>query len=252
LTDVKLSAKGVTHIYTGKRNVKALDNVTIDIYENEFVTMIGPSGCGKSTFLQIVAGFIRPTEGRILCDGKEVLGPGPDRGFVFQEDAVFPWMSVRDNVEFGLLAKKVPPEERKKISDRYIRLVGLEGFEDSLPKELSGGMLKRVDLARSYAIDPAVLLMDEPFGPLDAQTRFNMQEELAQIWYKAKKTVLFVTHDIDEAIYLADRIIILTPRPGTIRAIVKVDLPHPRERIMKLSDKFLELRREVWKLMGLS
>jgi len=249
---VKLRAEGITHMYKGEggREIKALEDVTLDIYENEFVTIIGPSGCGKTTFLNILAGFIKPTQGKVFCEGKEVTGPAPDRGFVFQEDAVFPWMTVRDNIEFGLIAKGIPKEERRRISNKFIKLVGLTGFENAWPKELSGGMLKRVDIARTYAVDPAIMLMDEPFGPLDAQTRSIMQEELARIWFEARKTVIFVTHDIDEAIFLADRVVIFTPRPGRIKTILEVNLPRPRVKKIILSKEFLKLKEKVLLELG--
>ncbi len=247
---VKLRARGIGHTYLVQKPIRALEKIDLDVFDNEFLVLIGPSGCGKTTFLQLAAGFLTPTEGTIECEGRRVSQPGPDRGYVFQEDAVFPWMTVRENVEFGLLAKGLPAAERRRITDYFVRLVGLEGFEDALPKELSGGMLKRVDLARAYAIDPTVLLMDEPFGPLDAQTRAVMQNELCKIWEQAKKTVVFVTHDIEEAIFLADRIVAFTPRPGRIRAILDVDLPRPRQPKVKLTEPFVELKRRVWKEIG--
>ncbi len=246
----KLRAHGVGHTYGGQRRLKALGGIDLDVRENEFVVLIGPSGCGKTTFLQIVAGFLVPTEGRIEANGRVVTRPGPDRGYVFQEDAVFPWMTVRENVEFGLEAKGMPRSERRRISDHFIQLVGLTGFEQALPKELSGGMLKRVDLARAYAVDPAVLLMDEPFGPLDAQTRTVMQHELEKIWEQARKTVLFVTHDIEEAIFLADRVVVLTPRPGRIKAVIDVTLPRPRVPAVKLTEAFVEFKRRAWEDLG--
>lgn len=247
---VKLRARGLGHTYRGERPVRALDGVELDVLENEFLVLIGPSGCGKTTFLQIAAGFVAPTEGTIEADGRVVRAPGPDRGYVFQEDAVFPWMTVRDNVEFGLVAKSLPSGERRRLGEHFIRLVGLEGFEDALPKELSGGMLKRVDLARAYAVDPAVLLMDEPFGPLDAQTRAVMQDELCTIWERAKKTVVFVTHDIEEAIFLGDRVVVFTPRPGRIHTIIEVGLPRPRRTAARLSEAFVALKRQAWEAVG--
>jgi NitT/TauT family transport system ATP-binding protein len=247
---VKLRARGLGHAYAGERPVRALDGIDLEVLENEFLVLVGPSGCGKTTFLQIAAGFLRPTEGTIEADGRPVQGPGPDRGYVFQEDAVFPWMRVRDNVEFGLVAKGLPAAERRRRADHFIRLVGLEGFEDAFPKELSGGMLKRVDLARAYAVDPSVLLMDEPFGPLDAHTRAAMQDELGKIWEQARKTAVFVTHDIEEAIFLGDRVVVFTPRPGRIRTIIEVDLPRPRRAAAKLTEAFLGLKRRAWEAVG--
>jgi NitT/TauT family transport system ATP-binding protein len=221
----------------------------LKVYENEFVTIIGPSGCGKTTFLNILAGFIKPTQGKVFCDGKEVTGPGPDRGVVFQEDAVFPWLTVKENIELGLIAKGIPKEERERIVEHYIALVGLKGFEKALPKELSGGMKKRVDLARAYAINPTVLLMDEPFGPLDAQTRSKMQDELSRIWQNEKKTVLFVTHDIEEAIYLANKVIVFSSRPATIKKVINVSLPYPRQRNLIFKEEFIRLKEEIWRLI---
>ena len=247
---VKLQARGIGHTYRATQTVEALRGINLDVFENEFLMLIGPSGCGKTTLLQIIAGFIVPTQGEVLADGRRVTQPGPDRGYVFQEDAVFPWMTVRANIEFGLVAKGVPAPERRRVTDHLIRLVGLQGFEEALPKELSGGMLKRVDLARAYAVDPAALLMDEPFGPLDAQTRALMQNELCTIWERAKKTVIFVTHDIDEALFLADRIVVLTPRPGTVKTIIPVDLPRPRQAALRLTESFLALKRTAWKAIG--
>ncbi len=247
---VKLRARGIGHTYAGQKRIKALEGIDLDVFENEFLVLIGPSGCGKTTLLQIAAGFLAPTEGKIEADGRVVENPGPDRGYVFQEDAVFPWMTVRGNVEFGLVAKGIPPGARGRIADHFIRLVGLEGFEDALPKELSGGMLKRVDLARAYAVDPTVLLMDEPFGPLDAQTRAIMQHELSKIWEQAKKTVIFVTHDIEEAIFLADRVVVLTARPGRIKTIIDVTLPRPRGPEVRLTEAFIELKRRAWGEIG--
>lgn len=247
----KLRVDRISHVYeTGKMRVKALEDINLDIYENEFVTIIGPSGCGKTTLLKIIAGFIKPTSGRVLCDGKEITGPGPDRVYVFQEDAVFPWMTVKENIEIGLIAKGVPKEEREKITRNLIKLVGLEGFENAWPKELSGGMLKRVEVARAYAVNPTILLMDEPFGPLDAQTRAVMQDELYRIWSEAKKTVLFVTHDLDEAIYLATRVVVFSKRPGKVEEVIKVDLPRERSKELKFTTKFLDLKRRVSKAIG--
>jgi NitT/TauT family transport system ATP-binding protein len=249
---VKLAARGVGYAYAGPRPVRALEGIDLEVRDNEFVVLVGPSGCGKTTLLHLVAGFLRPTEGAIECAGRPVAGPGPDRGYVFQEDAVFPWMTVRQNVEFGLLARGAPAAERTRVVRHFVDLVGLQGFEEALPRELSGGMLKRVDIARAYAIDPAVLLMDEPFGPLDAQTRAAMQDALGRIWEQARKTVLFVTHDIDEAIYLADRVVVFTPRPGRVAAVIDVDLPRPRRPDVRLGEAFLALRRRAWQALGLA
>jgi len=226
----------------GKRTVVALDDFEIDVRAGEIVCLLGPSGCGKTTVLRIVAGLETPTKGRILLRGKPVAGPGPDRGMVFQEFALFPWRTVRKNIEFGPEVKGDPPEERAAASARYVELVGLNGFEDSHPKELSGGMKQRVGIARALANNPAVLLMDEPFGSLDAQTRNLMQKELLRIWTATKNTVLFVTHSVDEAVFLADRIVVMTARPGKVREIIEVGLPRPRDRT---SNEFISVRGKV-------
>jgi NitT/TauT family transport system ATP-binding protein len=248
---VKMRLENVGHTYKGEREVQAIEEVSLDVYENAIFSIIGPSGCGKSTLLQIAAGFITPTKGKVYCDGKEVTSVvSIDRCYVFQESAVFPWMSVKENIEFPLLAKGVNPQKKGEVAEYYIKLVGLTGFENSLPKELSGGMLKRVELARAYAANPVVLLMDEPFGPLDAQTRATMQYELLRIWREAKKTLLFVTHDIEEAIFLSEYVVILSPRPAKIQKILKIDLPHPRRKETKLSPRFIELKREIGSEIG--
>lgn len=226
----------------GKRTVVAIDDFDLDVNEGEIVCLLGPSGCGKTTVLRIVAGLETPTSGRIVVSGKPVSGSGPDRGMVFQEFALFPWRTVRKNIEFGLEMKGVPPGKRAEASARYIDLVGLKGFEDSHPKELSGGMKQRVGIARALANDPSVLLMDEPFGSLDAQTRNLMQKELLRIWAATQKTILFVTHSVDEAVYLADRIVIMTARPGKVREIIEVILPRPRDRT---SREFISVRGQV-------
>jgi NitT/TauT family transport system ATP-binding protein len=209
--------------------VIALSDTTGRIAEGEFVCLLGPSGCGKSTLLNIVAGLIPASGGTIRINGKAVTGPGPDRAFVFQDYALFPWMTVAENVEFGLEARGVMPEQRREVSRELLQVVGLTQFGDKYPHHLSGGMKQRVSIARALAVDPQVLLMDEPFGALDAQTRFVMQEELLRIWRTYKKTVLFVTHSIDEALFLADRILVMTARPGRVKAEIKVEQERPRD-----------------------
>lgn len=208
----------------------ALKNLNLSVEEKQFVCVVGPSGCGKSTLLRLISGLERTTEGEVLVNGKKVDGPTPRAGLVFQEYTLFPWRNVRKNIEFGLEISDVPKDKRREISDRYIDLVGLKGFEESYPSQLSGGMKQRVSIARTLANNPKVLLMDEPFGSLDAQTRNFMQEELLDIWQKEKKTIIFVTHNVDEAIFLADKVVVLSERPGTVRKEVKVDLERIRDR----------------------
>jgi NitT/TauT family transport system ATP-binding protein len=210
--------------------------------DGEFVCVLGPSGCGKTTLLRIIAGLEEPTSGKILLKNKEITGPGSDRGMVFQEFGLFPWRSVRKNIEFGLEIRKIPKEERKAISDRYIDLVGLKGFETSHPNELSGGMKQRVGIARALANDPAILLMDEPFGALDAQTRNLMQKELLRIWSEMKKTVVFITHSVDEAVFVADRVVVMSARPGKIKSIFNVEWERPRDRA---GVEFASLRKKI-------
>ena len=211
--------------------------------------MVGPSGCGKSTLLHLVGGFIKADAGRIRVHGREVTGPGPDRGMVFQEFALFPWRSVAGNVAWGLEAQGVAPAERETIVQRYLELTDLVDFRNHLPGELSGGMKQRVALARVLAFDPEVLLMDEPFGSLDAQTREAMQEELTRIWERTGTTIVFVTHDIDEAVYLGDRVVVLSARPARVREEVAIGLPRPRELSVKKSIACLEYRNYIWDLI---
>jgi len=220
----------------------ALDEFGLEVRKGEFVCLLGPSGCGKTTVLRIVAGLETKSGGSVTVEGREVRDAGPDRGMVFQEFALFPWRSVRKNIEFGLEVKNVPETERARVSKELIELVGLEGFEDAHPRELSGGMKQRVAIARALANDPEVLLMDEPFGSLDAQTRNLMQKELLRIWSARRKTVLFVTHSVEEAVYLADRVVVMTARPGKVREIVGLPLNRPRNRT---SREFIDIRSKV-------
>lgn len=208
----------------------ALEKVNFEVVEGEFVCLLGPSGCGKTTLLRLAAGLDSPTEGEIFLDGKKIIGVNRECGFVFQEYVLFPWRTVRGNIEFGPEVKGMPKEERERISEYYTDLVGLRGFENHYPHELSGGMKQRVGIARAYANNPKLLLMDEPFGALDAQTRNLMQGELLRIWEKEHISALFVTHSVDEAVFLADRIIVMSARPGTVKEIFNVDLPRPRVR----------------------
>jgi NitT/TauT family transport system ATP-binding protein len=225
----------------------ALDGVSLDVADNEFVTVVGPSGCGKSTLMNIVAGLETPTSGEVLVDGAGVTGPGPERGVIFQQYALFPWLTVRKNVEFGLKVAGLPAAERRERAEHYVRLVGLEQFADALPKTLSGGMKQRCAIARAYAVNPSILLMDEPFGALDALTRVRLQEQLLDTWSTEKRTVLFITHDVDEAVFLAGRVVVMAARPGRIHEVIDVDLPYPRTEEVRLSPEFAELRNRVWR-----
>ncbi|MDD4299345.1 MAG: ABC transporter ATP-binding protein [Methanomicrobium sp.] len=227
--------------------VVALEDVNLEISDEEFICLVGPSGCGKTTLLRIIAGLDAPSFGSALLLGKSISGPDPKRGMVFQEYSLFPWLKVIDNIGFGLEIKGVPKEERIKTSRKYLELVGLSQFADSFPHELSGGMRQRVAIARALANDPKLLLMDEPFGALDAQTRNMMQRELLEIWQRAKKTIIFVTHSVDEAVFLADRIVVMSPRPGNIKEIVDVNIPRCRDRT---APEFANLRKYVLSLMG--
>ncbi|MET3768206.1 NitT/TauT family transport system ATP-binding protein [Marisediminicola sp. UYEF4] len=246
-TESKISVRGVTKVFPlGTETFVALDNVSLDIADNEFVTVVGPSGCGKSTMMNILAGLEEPTSGEALVDRERVSGPGPERGVIFQQYALFPWLTVRKNVEFGLATARVSKAERRERADYFIRMVGLEQFADALPKMLSGGMKQRCAIARAYAVNPSILLMDEPFGALDALTRVKLQEQLLETWSKEKRTVMFITHDVDEAVFLANRVVIMAARPGRIYDIVEVNLPYPRTEEMRLSPEFTELRNRVW------
>ncbi|OGS42767.1 MAG: nitrate ABC transporter ATP-binding protein [Euryarchaeota archaeon RBG_13_57_23] len=241
--EVVISMKQLSKVFTkDRRQIKALEGFDLDVKEGEFVCLLGPSGCGKTTILRIVAGLETATGGDITVRGNKPGVAGQARGMVFQEFALFPWRTVRKNIEFGLEIKGVPEAEMQKMSSQLVDLVGLKGFENAHPKELSGGMKQRVGIARALANNPKVLLMDEPFGSLDAQTRNLMQKELLRIWAATNKTILFVTHSVDEAVFLADRIVIMTARPGKVREIIEVDLPRPRDRT---SQEFIKVRGKV-------
>lgn len=247
IVDAKISVRSVTKTFSLKsEEFVALDRVSLDIADNEFITVVGPSGCGKSTLMNILAGLETCTSGEAIVDGRAVSGPGPDRGVIFQQYALFPWLTVRQNVEFGLKTARVPAAERRKRAQHFIQMVGLEQFADALPKMLSGGMKQRCAIARAYAVDPSILLMDEPFGALDALTRVKLQEQLLDTWSQEKRTVMFITHDVDEAVFLANRVIVMAARPGRIFDIIDVDLPYPRTEDVRLSPKFGELRNRVW------
>lgn len=228
----RLKVNNVTRRFIKDENdfVLALDNVSLEVADKEFVCFIGPSGCGKTTLLRIVAGLDKPDEGEIILDGKKIENPGHDRGMVFQEYSLFPWKTVIDNIIFGPQMSGIKKKDALKDAEKYLELVGLQQFRDSYPFELSGGMKQRVAIARALANEPSVLLMDEPFGALDAQTRNILQQELLGIWQKKHITVLFVTHSVDEAVFLADKIVLMSARPGKIKEIINIDLPRPRGR----------------------
>lgn len=241
--------KGIRKRFRGKDDdagVLALDRIDLTIRDNEFVTVIGPSGCGKTTLLRIVAGLIEPDEGQVVIDGRVVDGPGPDRAVVFQSFALLPWADVMSNVAFGLRLLGVPKADREERAMRYVRLVGLDGFERSLPSQLSGGMQQRVGLARALSVDPEVLLMDEPFGALDEQTRRLLQEQLIDIWEKERKTVIFITHSMEEAVLLGDRLVLMARRPGTIRDVIEVQIPRPRGGDVERTKEFVDIKENVW------
>ena len=224
-----------------------LDHVSFDVKDKEFVCILGSSGCGKTTLLRLIAGLDTARSGSIILEGEEITGTSPKVGFVFQEYSLFPWRTVIDNIAFGLEMRGVSKEDRYTVAERYLNLINLTQFRDSYPSELSGGMRQRVAVARALTLDPVLLLMDEPFGALDAQTRNMLQKELLQIWEKTKKMIVFITHSVDEAVYLADRIIVMTPRPGRICRNFEVQLPRPRDRT---SVEFAQVRREVLDLIN--
>jgi NitT/TauT family transport system ATP-binding protein len=244
----KLVMDNVSRIFAGARRrapTRALEPTNLTVLDNDFVTILGPSGCGKSTLLRLVAGLDQPTTGQIILNGIPVSEPGPDRGMVFQSYTLFPWLTVADNIAFGLREKGVPADRRTTIVREWLVRIGLVSFEHHYPKHLSGGMQQRTAIARALANDPAILLLDEPFGALDNQTRALMQELLLDIWERERKTVLFVTHDIEEAIFLASRVVVMTARPGRIKADVAIDLPHPRHYTIKTSPEFSALKARL-------
>jgi NitT/TauT family transport system ATP-binding protein len=242
MSDAQIVAAKVNKVFrTADKDVVALQDINLTVEQGEFVCLLGPSGCGKSTLLNAIAGFSLPTSGAITVDGKLVIGPGPDRGMVFQEYALFPWMTVADNIAFGLDIKRLPRAEIRAKVDALLAKLGLTDFAQRFPKDLSGGMRQRVAIARVLALDSPILLMDEPFGALDALTRRTLQDELLRIWAEFKKTIIFVTHSIEESIYLADRVVVMTYRPGTIKREQRIDLPRPRD---PSASAFNELKRE--------
>ena len=246
-----ISASDVNLTFTppNRAPVTALRGLNVEVQEGQFVAIVGPSGCGKSTFLNVLLGLIRPDSGEMSICGKKITGPGQDRAMVFQEFGLLPWRTVMNNVELGLELKGMAVVERRQICQKFIHMVGLDGFESHYPHELSGGMKQRVGLARALATDPEVLLMDEPFAALDAQTRDLMQAELLRIWHEAKKTVLFVTHQIEEAVYLSDQVIVMTKRPGRAKTIIKIPLSRPRDYEMRVTREFNDLRLEIWNIL---
>ena len=244
----RLSIRGVGKVFPGGRGsapTTALLPVSLEVADNDFITVLGPSGCGKSTLLRLIAGLETPSSGVVLLDNQRIEGPGADRGVVFQSYTLFPWLTIAQNICFGLRERGLPAAEQKERSDYFIAKVGLRGFENHYPKQLSGGMQQRTAIARALANDPKMLLLDEPFGALDNQTRVLMQELLLGIWESARKTVLFVTHDIDEAIFMANRVAVFSARPGRIKAEIKVDFPHPRHYTIKTSPEFMDIKARL-------
>jgi NitT/TauT family transport system ATP-binding protein len=246
MVNSKIFCQGVTKAFTVKRKyVLAVDNVDADFLENEFVCIVGPSGCGKSTLLRMIGGLDDLTSGQIILNDKILTGPGADRGMVFQSYSLFPWMTVEQNIGFGLQLKKLPKAEAEKTVTKYLEIIGLEEFRKALPKELSGGMKQRVAIARALANSPEVLLMDEPFGALDPQTKANMQLLMRRIWQKERTTVIFVTHDIEEAVFLSTRVLVMSGSPGRIVADVPVYLPYDRDLDLKDTQEFIALRKKI-------
>jgi NitT/TauT family transport system ATP-binding protein len=243
-----IEVRNITFEYSGEKGtVLAIDDVSFSVAQSEFLCVLGPSGCGKTTILNMLAGFLKPTEGTILIGGKPVVGAGQDRGVVFQDFAqLFPWRTARRNVEFGLEMRCVPESERRESSTRFLKLVRLEKFADSFPHQLSGGMQQRVAIARALAYNPGVLLMDEPFAALDAMTRDEMQKQLTEVWQETKKTVVYITHNVAEAVYLADQVLVLAAHPGTVKAGLRLDLPRPRD---PLSAEFVATQRHLLGLL---
>lgn len=248
--DHKLVIDQVGKVFSTKGGeMVALDRTSFKVKEGEFITILGPSGCGKSTILRIVAGLEEPSSGHVYLDGHEVKGPGPDRGMVFQSYTLYPWLTVEDNIAFGLKLKGTSQRQCKEVAQHYLELIGLSGFEKHYPIQLSGGMKQRVAIARALANDPEILLMDEPFGALDAQTRSIMQEILLKAWEESKKTILFITHDVEESIFLADSVYVMTARPGRLKENIPVSLPRPRDYNIKSSSEFLSLKKRLLELI---
>lgn len=250
VASTKILVKNIDKVYkTNKKSTLAIKDVSLDIQDNDFVCIVGPSGCGKSTLLRMLAGLDFPTKGDILINDKKVTGPGPDRGMVFQSYTLFPWMSVEDNIRFGLKIKKMPKNEQDEIIKKYLDVIGLSKFAKCYPKELSGGMKQRVAIARALANQPEVLLMDEPFGALDPHTKSTMQLLLREIWETEHPTIVFITHDIEEAVFLANKIYVMSARPGQIMKEVNVYLPHKRDLALKDSSEFIQIRKDINELL---
>lgn len=244
----KISLRGVNKIFKSNKgdDVQALEDLHLKVEDGEFLVIVGASGCGKTTLLNLIAGFDKPTSGEVLLDGDMVTGITPECNMIFQQYALFPWKTVQENVEFGLKMQRASQSTRKERADRFIEMVGLSGFEKSYPHQLSGGMKQRVSIARSMASNPKVMLLDEPFAALDAMTRQVLQEQLVRIYEKHQKTIIFITHSIDEALLLSSRIAVMTARPGRIAQEIINDLPHPRNADVQLSDRYVELKRMIW------
>jgi NitT/TauT family transport system ATP-binding protein len=251
MSQPKVSVRKLSKSYAGRTRAEIIvfRDIDLDIRQEEFACIVGPSGCGKTTFIKIVDGLIAPSSGQVFIDERAISGPGYDRAFVFQADSLYPWRTVIDNIVLGLEIKGSDNAERYAKARELIQLVGLTGFESHYPHELSGGMRQRVNLARALAVDPEIILMDEPFASLDAQTREVMQRELLKLWWSRKKTVLFITHQIDEAVYLADRVIVFSQRPATIKADIRIDIPRPRSLDVKRTPEFLAYVGQIWKLI---
>lgn len=247
MTEPLLKIQHVYKTYKGiSGDVEALKDVDLNIDENEFVCIVGPSGCGKTTLLNILAGLETYDSGLVTMNGEPIVGPGIDRGVIFQQYALFPWLTVRKNMEFGLKYRHLSKEKKKEIIDYYMEMVGLTEFANAYPKELSGGMKQRVAIARGYATSPQVLLMDEPFGALDAQTRAQLQEDLLRTWETERKTCFFITHDVEEAVLLSQKVVLMSARPGRVTEIVKIDLPYPRNQETKILPRFNEIKNHIW------
>lgn len=247
---IKLATVGLSKTFgKGHIEIEALRNVSLSINEGEFVSIVGASGCGKTTLLRILDGLIKASSGSVVVNGKDVTGPGPDRAFVFQQDGLMPWRTVHGNTSFGMEIQGASGDAIRKRTSDFLRLVGLSGFEKLYPHEISGGMRQRVNIARALAVDPEILLMDEPFAALDAQTREIMQAEMTRIWQETKKTVVLITHQIDEAVFLSDRVFVFTARPGRLKEEIVVDLPRPRELQIKRTTEFVKITDRIWRLI---
>ncbi|MFC6766963.1 ABC transporter ATP-binding protein [Natrinema soli] len=251
MSEGRVTVSSIEKIYQSENErTKAIDDLSFESEGGEFLSVVGPSGCGKSTLLYLIAGFLEPSSGTIAVDGNEIHGPGTDRGVVFQDYALFPWRTVMDNVTYGLEEQNIPKDERQETAQRFIDMMGLDGFEDKYPKELSGGMKQRVALARTLAYDPQILLMDEPFGALDQPLRESLQDHLLDIWRELGKTIIFITHDVEEAVYLSEKVMIMTQHPGTKKAVLDIDIDRTgtREEIIT-SDEYAEQKNRVWRLL---